>query len=436
MEDHFKILGVPRNADLETIKERYRFLAHAYHPDKFANESHKKQAEQEFQKISHSFKVLTDRKRSAFGCEDDDGSEHSNSHSPSHRHAAKNHHKDKPRRSSVHKAHGSEPSKAQAASSFWSTIHQRKSVYVCLGFVVLSLTIFVVLKNSVEAKRSLTLVEPRVNVSKELPEVEADGASSTNQSLAARPVDEVKWSDEGVLTDPDFVQATTLQSNSKQERALQSFILVTRKFPHSQLALVKVASVLLELYSADHAVTSLVQSVVDNPTSADAWLCMADVLNQKGHFEEALYSYRKSVEIEPRFEIGWNALGGILDGNGQSDEAVEAYRQALKINPHRPQNWNSVALVLQKQGKVVEAIALFQQAISEKAANANTWNNLGVALMSQGKSEEAIEAFKRSVALEPSLAKAWNNLGVGLQSAGRKDEAALAFVQAQQVTKN
>ena len=46
------------NASVTEIRERYRFLAHAYHPDKFASESQKKAAEQEFKKIAEAYQTL------------------------------------------------------------------------------------------------------------------------------------------------------------------------------------------------------------------------------------------------------------------------------------------------------------------------------------------------------------------------------------------
>ena len=40
MENFYNILGVAPNATTEETKERYRFLAQAYHPDKFATLGH------------------------------------------------------------------------------------------------------------------------------------------------------------------------------------------------------------------------------------------------------------------------------------------------------------------------------------------------------------------------------------------------------------
>jgi curved DNA-binding protein len=61
-EDLYKILGVDRNADADTIKKVYRKLALQFHPDKNPGN---KQAEETFKKINHANEVLSDAKKRA-----------------------------------------------------------------------------------------------------------------------------------------------------------------------------------------------------------------------------------------------------------------------------------------------------------------------------------------------------------------------------------
>lgn len=55
--DYYEILGVSRNADLETIKKAYRRLALAYHPDRNPNNP---EAEEKFKLINEAYEVLSD----------------------------------------------------------------------------------------------------------------------------------------------------------------------------------------------------------------------------------------------------------------------------------------------------------------------------------------------------------------------------------------
>jgi DnaJ family protein C protein 3 len=58
-KNYYKILSVPRNAQLKEIKKSYRELALQWHPDKNAED--KERAEQMFQDISEAYEVLSDK---------------------------------------------------------------------------------------------------------------------------------------------------------------------------------------------------------------------------------------------------------------------------------------------------------------------------------------------------------------------------------------
>ena len=55
--DYYEVLGVPKNADQETIKKAYRALAKKYHPDMNPDD---KNAEAKFKEASEAYAVLSD----------------------------------------------------------------------------------------------------------------------------------------------------------------------------------------------------------------------------------------------------------------------------------------------------------------------------------------------------------------------------------------
>jgi curved DNA-binding protein CbpA len=66
-EDLYNILGVAANVSPERIKEQFRFLVQAFHPDKHASPSHKARAEEMLRKITEADRILSDPlQRSAY----------------------------------------------------------------------------------------------------------------------------------------------------------------------------------------------------------------------------------------------------------------------------------------------------------------------------------------------------------------------------------
>lgn len=59
MADYYQILGVSPDADAEEIRRRYRFLAKAYHPDRYTDLETKAEAEKEMQRINEAYAVLS-----------------------------------------------------------------------------------------------------------------------------------------------------------------------------------------------------------------------------------------------------------------------------------------------------------------------------------------------------------------------------------------
>jgi curved DNA-binding protein CbpA len=60
MDDYYSILEVSPSASLQEIKESYRFLVQANHPDKFGSEKHKKRAEERIKRINEAYEILSD----------------------------------------------------------------------------------------------------------------------------------------------------------------------------------------------------------------------------------------------------------------------------------------------------------------------------------------------------------------------------------------
>ncbi|HJO33688.1 MAG TPA: DnaJ domain-containing protein, partial [Anaerolineales bacterium] len=65
MKDYYKILDLSPEASQQEIKEQYRFLLQAWHPDKWPTPSHKARAGEKTKEINKAYAVLGDRKKRA-----------------------------------------------------------------------------------------------------------------------------------------------------------------------------------------------------------------------------------------------------------------------------------------------------------------------------------------------------------------------------------
>ncbi len=67
MKDYYKVLDVPKDIDADKLKDKYRDLAHKWHPDKHqqGTEEAKAGAEERFKEISEAYSVLSDEEKRA-----------------------------------------------------------------------------------------------------------------------------------------------------------------------------------------------------------------------------------------------------------------------------------------------------------------------------------------------------------------------------------
>jgi hypothetical protein len=59
MIDFYRVLSVERSASQEAIQHRYRYLVTVYHPDRFSQPEHKRQAEEDMKRINQAYAVLS-----------------------------------------------------------------------------------------------------------------------------------------------------------------------------------------------------------------------------------------------------------------------------------------------------------------------------------------------------------------------------------------
>ena len=63
MKDYYNILGISPFSTQDEIKERYQYLAQAYHPDKFLSSKHKFVADDDLKLINEAYQTLSNSTR-------------------------------------------------------------------------------------------------------------------------------------------------------------------------------------------------------------------------------------------------------------------------------------------------------------------------------------------------------------------------------------
>src|SRR5829696_1775270 len=58
MKDYYAILGIPPDTGQEKIKEQWRLLVLAWHPDRFPEPAQKVQAGEKFKEINEAYEIL------------------------------------------------------------------------------------------------------------------------------------------------------------------------------------------------------------------------------------------------------------------------------------------------------------------------------------------------------------------------------------------
>ena len=82
-KDYYKVLDVPRDADLKSIKKQYRKLTKIYHPDKYRGEMNAEQVSRKIEQINEAFEVLSNPElRRRFDNGDDPNAPPDQGHNP------------------------------------------------------------------------------------------------------------------------------------------------------------------------------------------------------------------------------------------------------------------------------------------------------------------------------------------------------------------
>lgn len=179
-KDFYSILGVSTTATAAEIKERFRFLSHAYHPDKFATAAQREAAEYEFKQINEAYQILSDPSERA------------------------NYDRERSRETSSDSARTSPPDDSRIRSK--APRNRRVVATVLVVILAISLASFVIWSTresrDVSARHAVNQPLPRESPMVEsTPPIISDEKLSADAMKTAKPAEEIKQFNQAVIQD-------------------------------------------------------------------------------------------------------------------------------------------------------------------------------------------------------------------------------------------
>ncbi len=133
-----------------------------------------------------------------------------------------------------------------------------------------------------------------------------------------------------ILSDPDFVAATTANNRGDGAAALKLLNSLAQQYPADPRLLFQFALAYEMLGLHDEAYQSYHAYIDIDPTDVAAWHNFAIVAANLNHIDEAINAYKQTLKMKQ--DAGtWRMLGDLYRAQGQSDLSAQAYAQAKAL---------------------------------------------------------------------------------------------------------
>jgi tetratricopeptide (TPR) repeat protein len=160
--------------------------------------------------------------------------------------------------------------------------------------------------------------------------------------------------------------ALFLNQTGRAERALEEYMLVTRRLPHHYEAMRQQGMLQQETRRPKEAVASLEAAIKVNPDFTAAYYDLAYVLGAQGKVAEGDKVFRERVADEPDRPEALANYARFLIQFGKTREAKEQLDAALAIDPAAPHPNKILGDYLATEGKTDEAIDHYETAVKSR----------------------------------------------------------------------
>jgi arylsulfatase A-like enzyme/Flp pilus assembly protein TadD len=163
-----------------------------------------------------------------------------------------------------------------------------------------------------------------------------------------------------------------------------------------------------------------------NPHSDQAMIGLASALARLGRTDESEQWIQKALEQSPENSRAWYELGKIRAKTDPA-AALEAWNKALGIQPNFAFLQRDFGMLQFQQKNYGQAADHLARAVKLGLNEASLYNFLGISLSQTGQPQRAVVSYRKALQLDPNFAEAHLNLGFAYQRLNKPKQAAAEY---------
>lgn len=188
-------------------------------------------------------------------------------------------------------------------------------------------------------------------------------------------------------------------------RAYRQVVVLSKASPkNAALAYYNAGVLYLRFKKYEDAVSAFQQSILHDPSSAEANNNLGEALGALKQYPAAVAAFQRAVALDSNLLIAQFNMGLTYNQMGQPGYAEFVYKVLIRDHPDYALGYDGMAVTLAKSGRARDAIPLHEKAISLSPESPFFYYNLGVSYLVLGNTEKALEQKEKLLQLDPLAA--------------------------------
>ena len=435
--DYYEVLGVPRSATEDEIKQAYRRLAKQYHPD--VNKT--AEAEDRFKELGEAYEVLRDpQKRQAYDARFVRNPPRSPFRSngggtPSgfgrgvrqQRAAAEREHQ--PQGPVQYTNRG----RAYAAKGRYDrAIHDfNQALRRAPSFAAAYYNRGLAYKRKGEYDRAKSDLSKALKLGYDRGTVEALLAELCREQAEAAERERRERAERG-REERDFCynRGNFHARNGKYDWAIRNYNWALQHDPNYVAAYCERGIAYAAKGEHDRAIQDYDQALQHDPNYVAAYCERGIAYAAKGEHDRAIQDYDQALQHDPNYVAAYCERGIAYAAKGEHDRAIQDYDQALQHDPNYVAAYCERGVAYAAKGEHDRAIQDYDQALQHDPSYVAAYCERGIAYAAKGNYDRAIQDYNRALRRAPSFAAAYCNRGLSYKRKGEYDRAKSDLIKA------